>query len=280
MFVARLKDILGIHHVAILGHNVGASSDFYERVLGLEQSKDTVGSPQSSALYFRPREHGEGPISMLQILTGEMKRGPSGCGEISAVALSIPSQSSARWLHYLRGAGVAIIGRASAFREEHLCFADPDGLSLSLVEDRSVTMKAPRGASAALDFPVLGFRSVELQVMALPLSAKFLTEFLGFTLLGREGPLSRFGLSSFEHSDALDLLSTRKRATAVSTDALEHVVWRVADRRALHRLAAAVQLAGFGIEISERMQEPCTLRILGPEGIAYLIAADPDGMSA
>ncbi len=274
-----MEDILGIHHVAILSHNAGVSSDFYERVLGFQQSEDTVGSPQSSALCFCPQEHIKGTNPTLQILIDKTTHGPSGRGEINAVSLSIPAKSSARWLHHLHEAGIRIIGRASAFKEEHLCFADPDGLSLSLVENKSIPMRTLPGASVALDSPILGFRSVELQVTAQLSSAKFLTDLLGFTLVGREGPLSRFGHKSYEHSDALDLLSTRKRPKLASPSTYEHVAWRVADKRALHRLAATVQLAGFKIEVSEQTQERCTLRILGPEGFVYIIVADSDVMS-
>lgn len=271
-----MEDILGIHHVAILSHNRRVSSDFYERVLGLRQSENAIGSPQSSELWLRPREHIAGAKPTLLILRGDATPGPRARGEINAVSLSIPAKSSARWLYHLHESGIRVIGRASVFKEEYICFADPDGLSLSLVENKSIPMRIPRGASVALDSPILGFRSVELQVTTQLSSAKFLTDVLGFTLLGREGPLSRFGHKTYEHFDALDLLSTRKTGKLANSSPQEHVAWRVADRRAIHRLAASVQLAGFKIEVSEQIQELCTLRILGPEGFVYIIVADSD----
>ena len=271
----KMEGFLGIHHVAILSRHAEVSTDFYERVLGLQRCHDIVDTPLASTATFCLSHSVEGLPPAIEILAGTTDPGRNSRVQVAALALSVPSGSTANWLHHLRRSGVSVIGRASAFREEHLCFADPDGLSLSLVEDRAVPMKGLRGASTPIDAPILRFRSVELQVVELSQSAKFLTDILGFKLLGREGPLVRFGSTRFEHSDALDLLCTRKCSGEVA-GTIERVAWRVADKRELTRLGETVRTLGINVNFSVGKYESHVLTFIGPDGLTYIVVSDTD----
>jgi catechol 2,3-dioxygenase-like lactoylglutathione lyase family enzyme len=101
----------------------------------------TVGDPTGS------------PGTLLTFFIHEgVARGLRGTRQVSAVVLAVPPGSLPDWGKRLVDQGVEVVGRAWAFGEEYLCFTDPDGLELALIDDAIDSESATASCSANASF--------------------------------------------------------------------------------------------------------------------------------
>src|ERR1700731_1667489 len=111
-----------------------------------------------------------------------------------------------------------------------MCFRDPDGLELALIEEATETAPNDQDRQEPADPAIRRIRSVEIQIEGFQHTSKFLTERLGFEESGREGAVFRFLDGPPDRPIAVDLLCTptRRRGQAFPGVA-HHVVLRVTD---------------------------------------------------
>jgi len=65
--------------------------------------------------------------------------GRCGPGHVSSIVFAVPPGTLASWRHHLIERGADVTGNAWSFGEECLCFRDPDGLELALIEEATET---------------------------------------------------------------------------------------------------------------------------------------------
>ena len=82
--------------------------------------------------------------------------------------------------------GADVTGNAWSFGEECLCFRDPDGLELALIEEATETGPNDQDREEPADRAIRRIRSVEIQIEGFQHTSKFLTERLGFEEFRRE----------------------------------------------------------------------------------------------
>ncbi len=146
----------GIHHVTAIVGDVRRAADFYRDVLGLKCVKKTVcyDDPGSYHIYY-----GDGlgtPGTVLSTLAWNcVTPGLAGVGEVVQTAFRAAPHSLDQWADRLSSFDLPNRAQVSPFGERMLCFADPDGTTLALVEkwkDRrqgAITMRRPIACCSA-----------------------------------------------------------------------------------------------------------------------------------
>ncbi len=180
----------GLHHVTTIIDDVQRAAIFYAGVLGLKRVKKTVcyDDPGSYHLYYG--DDAGSPGTVLSTLAWRcVAKGLVGVGEVVQTALRVPAGSLEWWSGRLKAANVACRFDHSPFGEPLLCFADPDGTTLALVE--AVHDRREAGRSDAVR-SVMGLNEVTLNVRAEDATVDILQDVLGFRRVSQADDSIRF----------------------------------------------------------------------------------------
>jgi glyoxalase family protein len=182
------------------------------------------------------------------------------------------------WRHRLIERGADVTGNAWSFGEECLCFRDPDGLELGLIEEATEKDPNDQVTEEPADRAIRRIRSVEIQIEGFQHTSKFLTERLGFEEFGQEGAVFRFLDGPPDRPIAVDLLCTpTHRPGHAGPGVAHHVALRVNDGEALGRLAAMLTNYGFDVTPALDRQYFRAIYFRGPCGVNFAIATDGPG---
>ena len=124
-------------------------------------------------------------------------RGRQGTGQINATAFSVPQASLGYWITRLLEHGIQYEGPTLRFGERVLSLRDPDGLVIELVAH--LGEQAPAGWENGVipgEHAVRGLASVTLWEDGHEETAHFLTNTLGFRLVGGDQNTFRYELGS------------------------------------------------------------------------------------
>lgn len=269
-----VKSILGLHHICSVVTDFERTLRFYMGTLDLNLVGMPLYTGATKLMHFYCGDHVDNPTSLLTFVVDEAATpGSNGSGQISAVTFSIPSGSMWHWQHRLERAGSQVFGRAWAFGKEHLCFSDPDGLQLAMVEDDTQSLQA--AACGDVEHEIERISAVEIQVRALAETTRFLTRTLGFVRSGREGAVSRFRHDAMGRAITLDVVSAPNTRSGFPGSGVAHdLVWRVADESALRHIGAAVKSAGLNVTAECQQDRFKAIYFLDPCGIHFAIAVD------
>ncbi len=174
-----------------------------------------------------------------------------------------------------------MVGNAWSFGEECLCFRDPDGLELGLIEEATDKGQNDQVTEEPADRAIRRIRSVEIQIEGFQHTSKFLTERLGFEEFGQEGAVFRFLDGPPDRPIAVDLLCTpTHRPGHAGPGVAHHVALRVSDSEALDRLATMLANHGFDVTPALDRQYFHAIYFRGPCGVNFAIATDGPGFAA
>jgi len=188
-----LTTIGGIHHITSIAADPKRTEEFYAGTLGLHLVRKTVNFDEPSVLHFYFGDRRGSPGSMITFFVHEAEPpGLCGPGHISSIVFAVPSGTLQSWRHRLMERGADVTGNAWSFGEECLCFRDPDGLELALIEEATETGPNDQDREEPADRAIRRIRSVEIQIEGFQHTSKFLTERLGFEEFGQEGAVFRF----------------------------------------------------------------------------------------
>ena len=185
--------ILGIHHVTAIASDPQWNVDFYTGVLGLRLVKLTVNfdDPGAYHLYYGDSVGHPGTILTFFAWPGA-RRGRQGPGQVAVISLAIRPGALAYWLERLVHHGVRYEGPTQRFDEQVLAFRDPDGLALELVAHPGAGDRPYwEGGPVPAEHAIRGVHGVTLWEEGYELTAKLLTETLGFRLLNEQESLFR-----------------------------------------------------------------------------------------
>jgi glyoxalase family protein len=277
-----VSKIAGIHHVTSVSADPHRTLKFYTDTLGLQLVRKTVNFDEPSILHYYFGDFRGSPGTLLTFFIHECAaRGRRGTGQVSSVALAVPPGSLPHWRKHLVQQKVEIVGRAWAFGEEYLCFTDPDGLELALVEDVD---DAQRGAAPddpdAQSRAIRRIRSVEIQIEGFQHTSRFLVETLGFSAVGKEGAVFRFGDGPIEQPVVVDLLCTpNHRPGNAGPGVVHHVAWRVPDTDALSKMTEMVANCGFDITPPLDRYYFRAIYFRTPWGLTFAVVTDVPGFA-
>jgi catechol 2,3-dioxygenase-like lactoylglutathione lyase family enzyme len=226
------RKILGIHHVTAITGDAQQNLDFYAGILGMRLVKLTVNFDDPSAYHLYYGNDVGRPGTILTFFAWPRAgQGRQGTAQATAVSLSIPQGSMGYWMDRLKEYDVTTEGPFDRFDEEVICFCDPDGLQLELVEHAATEKRNGWLKGPVLDHHVLrGICGVTIAEQAFALTARMMIEVLGFRCVKRAGSLFRFEMGRGGPGARIDLQYNPDRSRGlVACGTVHHVAWRTTD---------------------------------------------------
>lgn len=265
----------GIHHLTTIIGDAPRVAHFYCDILGLRRVKKTVcyDDPGSYHVYFGNKAGSPGTV-ISALAWNCVPQGMMGVGEVVQTAFRVPSGSLDRWAERLDQAAVAFRRDRSPIGDPMLCFADPEGTSLALVEsgnDQSVGL----GSDS-----VLGLHEVTLSVRAADATIDIIQDVLGFECVSSAQDVMRFAA----HDGPGGLLTLRLIGPGsrgrLGGGTIRHVAFRAADLDDRSEMIEKLQ-KDHGIAVTDPI-ERTYLNAVGfraPCGVLFEIATDGPGFA-
>jgi glyoxalase family protein len=265
-----LSSVYGLHHLVSTVSDLSRTVEFYVHVLGMQVLSRTVNLDETSVVQVYCGGQ-PGSIMSFQYYP-DGSRGVPGVGQVSNVAFTIADGMYDFWAQRLSEYGIKAEGNALSFGERHLCFHDPDGMSLSLVAGTPSSL-GPGSRSVGR------FWSIELVVARLDLTSKLLSYIFGYDRYGSEGALTRF--KGYDSSAAIiDVLTAPQYRSGTSGWGIaRHLAWRVPDFHSLVKVRQQIAMQGYEITppLDRYFFNACYF--LAAEGLPFAIATDGPGFA-
>ncbi len=249
-----MHDITGVHHIATWGQDLAKTRAFYTGVLGLPEivGPEVVGIAEFKARPVASFACGgldRAQFAALSIFRAQpapdVAKDPAPSG---AIVLASPRGGLPLWHRRLMEHGVRITGRAWAFDEEHLCFTDPDGFDLAIVEDpANSSANALDGADMASP-RILRLKSAEFPAHGQDNEIRKLLQLLGLPIAAQDGPVTRFQIEGAGPFEFVDIFTRPQPASAPPTASriLQLAFW-VKNHLALARLSRVISDHGYKV---------------------------------
>lgn len=272
----------GLHHVTAITANAQANLDFYTRTLGMRLVKKTVNQDDVSAYHlFYADALGRPGTDLTFFDWANIRPSRIGAGTISETGLRIlgGESSLAEWAAWFTKANVTHGNIETFAGNPTLPFRDKEGQRLRLIADPSPDANAlPWKASpVSPGAAIVGLGTVAITVADPDLTARFLTDVLGFR--NRPGTSSIFDTADGGISASLHLLGSLQRGLE-GAGGVHHVAWRVRDEKELLSWQKRIEQHGFQTsgEVERHYFKSLYFRI--PGGILFEIATDGPGFTA
>lgn len=244
----------GLHHVTAIGGDPQRNADFYLRTLGLRLVKTTVNfdDPGTYHLYYGDTSGHPGSLLTFFPWRGA-PGGRHGNGQATTTSFSVPERSIGWWAGHLDSLGVPASRVSTRDEEDVLSFADPDGLTISLVAHPQGDPRSPWETDLIpAQHAIRGLHSVTLSVSNLDATAAALTDQLGLRLHHQEGNRFRFAAGDGGPGALADVLVTPDAQDGlVASGTVHHVAWRVPDETT--QVAWREELAESGVNVTSIM---------------------------
>lgn len=250
----------GIHHVTGITASVQANVDFYMGFLGLHLVKQTGGFEDAEQLHLIYGDETGSPGSLLTFLVWEAAgRGRTGLGQVSEIALAVPSETIGDWLTRALSERIQVEGPGREFGEPVLRLKDPDGMVVKLTGTDSMAAMRVRGVTILTD------KGDE--------TAGFITRF-GYGETARDGASRR--LSS--DTDVVDIREASGFVPSIQgAGVADHVAFRAPDVAAVQ--AMRISLKDHGPTHVHDRKYFLSLYVREPAGTLIEYATDGPGMS-
>jgi glyoxalase family protein len=242
-----MQTVRGLHHVTAIAGPAQENLEFYSGVLGMRLVKKSVNQddPGTYHLFYADAE-GHPGTDLTFFPWAQMAPSREGYGLSSEVSLAVPPGSLDFWGERLQHHGVTVSPLESRFGQPALPLRDPHGLGVALVESHDLL---GRSFTAWDQSPIpelhqiRGLESARLVERDLVRTSSFLTDAMGFALMGAENGWHRYGVAGGKSGAYVDLYeSPTSGRGAWGTGSIHHLAWRVDD--AQHQL-----------EVRQRVQE-------------------------
>lgn len=272
----------GIHHVTAIASNPQRNLDFYAGTLGLRLVKRTVNfdDPTSYHLYYG-NESGQPGTIVTFFPWPDARRGRQGAGQVAVISLAIVPGSLGFWIERLVKQGIPFEQPASRFDERVIAFKDPDGMLLELVAHASAESRAGwTGGSVPGEHAIRGVHGVTLWEDGHELTARLLTDHLGFRLVREQGSIYRYAAGDGGPGSIVDLRVVPGLWRGVmGAGIVHHVAFRAASTS--EQLATHDELAASGVNVTPPLDRDYfrSIYFREPGGVLLEVATDPPGFT-
>ncbi|KZY34115.1 glyoxalase [Roseovarius sp. HI0049] len=266
-----MSPVPGLHHVTAVCSDPQDNLDFYTRTLGQKLVKKTVNfdDPGTYHLYYGDRTGTPGTIMTFFPFVGA-GQGRAGNGMASAVAYATDTAGFDIWTERLTRDSTDFEGPEERFGTRVITLADPDRLSVEIVETDEM---APGG-----------FHSVTLCLADTDPTARLLTAVMGYEEVEEEaGPgRSRLRLRApgGDRGSVVDLL--REDTAAIGqpgAGTIHHVAFRARDAEEQLDWQDRLRAAGIAVTPVIDRQYFTAIYFREPGGVLFEIATDPPGFA-
>ena len=273
-----MSPVVGLHHVTAISGPAQETVDFFAGRLGLRLVKQTVNfdDPGTYHLYFADGAAAPGSV-MTVFPWADSMAGRIGAGQATATAYAVPRGAVALWQDAF-ATGSDTPGEASQrFGDAVLTVRAPDGLVIELVEQDDVSGQWAEGG-VPVDRAVGAFSGVTLCSLQPDLTARVLTEALGYRELGQEQDRIRYVNERAARAGVVDLYcSPFEQAGRMGTGTVHHVAFRVPDDEAEREVRERLRALGLQPTAVIDRQYFHSVYAREPGGILFEIATDNPG---
>jgi glyoxalase family protein len=270
----------GLHHVTTIISDVRRAADFYVGVLGLKRVKKTVcyDDPGSYHVYYGDDLGNPGAV-ISTLAWNCVTPGLTGAGEVVQAAFRVAPNSLDWWADRLESSGISSRMEVSPFRERMLCFADPDGTALSLVETWEAK-SGQAGQNSMADRTLRGLHGVTLNVREEDATIDILQKVFDFQLVSQKDGTMRF-LAHEGPGGTITLRMIGKSSRGrLGGGTIRHVAFRSRDLDDRSQMVEKLR-STYGIVVSDPI-ERTYLNAVGfraPCGVLFEIATDGPGFT-
>jgi glyoxalase family protein len=279
----------GLHHVTAVTSKAQENFRFYTQVLGMRLVKKTVNQDDVSAYHLFYADKLGSPGTDLTFFDWALGPNRNGPGSIANTALRVPNHAAlVWWADRLTQQGIEHSGITGFHGHKMINFTDPEGQSLSLVNDEG----APGGgipwekSPVPAEYAIRGLYAPTLVLRRLEPTERVLTEVLGYQRAAGYTTGSNERTVVFE----LDGGGAGKEIWVVEqpdqphgqlgAGGVHHVAFRVADDEAQRHWRE--RLISHGLRVTDFIDRfyfrSIYFRI--PGGILFEIATDGPGFTA
>jgi glyoxalase family protein len=240
-----MRSVNGLHHITCIAGPAQENLDFYAGVLGMRLVKRSVNQddPGTYHLFYADAE-GHPGSDLTFFPWAQMAPSRPGHGLAMEVGLEVPEDTLGYWGERLQRYGTRIGPPETRFGRKVLAFTDPHGLNVALVEASAGRPFTPWDLSPVPEArQIRGLFGAQLWERSASLTARFLTDLLGFLPLGTEHGWTRYGFSgSAGFVDLRDAPEARRGGWGVGS--VHHLAWRVDDEAHQAEVRRRVDAAG------------------------------------
>lgn len=271
--------ILGLHHVTATVDEAQADLDFCLDVLGLRLVKKTVNFDNHNVyhFYYGTEVGAPGTIWTTFPYNGYGVRvGAKGAGQVVTTAFSVPVGTLEFWRDRLRHAGVVWSDLETHFHEPAIGFNDPSGLRFELVAGEDA--REPWTGVVDRTSAIRGLHSVQMMVRRAQPSIEFLTQVLGYTVVGTSGNRTRVGAGGSGAGHVIDVIEDNDAKTAVNgLGTVHHVAMAIGTGDEQLKLRETLAATGVGVtEVRDRCYFT-SIYFREPGGVLFEVATMQPG---
>jgi glyoxalase family protein len=175
--------LAGLHHVTAITGAASQNMVFYTQTLGMRLVKKTVNQDDVSAYHlFYADAKGSPGTDVTFFDWPSIVKNRNGAGSIARIALRVNGLDALQWwAGQFKQAGIDTTGVIEEDGQSLVHFRDPEGLELTLVDDKGAPSGTPwEGSPVPMDMGIRGLHAVTLMVQDLRPTELVLTEVLGF----------------------------------------------------------------------------------------------------
>ena len=263
-----------IHHITAICSSAQESARFYTRVLDLRLVKLTVNQDDLGTyhIYFGDRTGSPGTV-LTFFQWSDLPKGELGIGMVSKVAFKIPLGSMKFWEKHLITNGIRI-SKNVKFGRKVIAFADPDGLSLELVEEGD---GGDWAKNLEEQYAINGFYGATLLVADYEDTAKLLTKHLGYVHIKSEDNIHRY----FSSETIIDIEEGSKIENGnYGLGSVHHIAFRTENLETQMALRERLKKEGFSLTPSIDRFYFRSVYFREPGGILFELATDGPGFTA
>jgi glyoxalase family protein len=269
----------GLHHITAVSTNISRNMAFYTGVLGLRLVKRTVAheDPGAHHLFYGGRRGVPGTLLSFFAWTGA-SAGMRGVGEAEQIDFAVGSDSLSWWEKRLTEAAIDFRRERTAFEEDSLVLADPDGTPLALVASSMPDAMQWDHSAIPVASRIHGIGGLTLNVRRASKMAAILVDVLGFSEIARAG--GQLALAAHRSSGGRICLHESGAQTRgrVGAGTIHHVAFRARD--ASDQAAMAERLRShydIAVSVGKDRSYYHSIHFRGPDGILVEIATDGPG---
>ncbi len=273
-----LDQIKGLHHVTSMAASASTNNKFFTDTLGLRRVKKTVNfdAPDVYHLYYGDEVGSPGSV-MTYFPFPHIARGRQGTGEVGTTLFSVPEGSFGFWTDRLVKAGAEGIKADTAFGENRLHFAGPDGDGFALVEVRDDARKQFVGNGISEDHAIRGFHSASLRLRDEGATAELL-KFMGYQQADAQDGVTRLIMPGGNGADVIDIETMPNIARAnLGAGSVHHIAFAVENRAKQLEVRKALMDTGYQVTPVIDRDYFWAIYFRTPGGVLFEIATNEPG---
>jgi glyoxalase family protein len=274
--------ILGLHHVTATVDEAQADLDFCLGLLGLRLVKKTVNFDNHNVYHFYYGNQRGAPGTIWTTFPYKgygVRVGMKGAGQVVTTVFSVPVGSLESWRNRFRHSGIVTSDLESHFGEPGIGLTDPSGLRFELVandQDSRAPWTGVHGDAEAIK----GLHSVTMVVRQAGPSIDFLTNTLGYRVIGQSGNRTRAAAGGDAPGHFIDVIEDNDARTAVNgLGTVHHVAMAIGSEEEQLELQRALAAAGVGVtDVRDRTYFK-SIYFREPGGVLFEVATVQPGFT-